>query len=224
MSVSDDGPGIAPELEERIFEPFFTTKFKGRGLGLAAVRGIILGHEGQVDVYRRPEGGTRFRVQLPCAREEAPTPPNSKPNAEVVPMSGRVLVIDDDEAVLRVTCSMLEALGFEVLEARSGEQGIDLYQRHGPEIRCSLVDLTMPGCSGLEVVETLRGIDPEARLILMSGHASEVVTTLRQWGEETTFLKKPFSWNELAGRLERTLRRSRARETLAQLRQRSSST
>ena len=113
---------------------------------------------------------------------------------------------------------------FEVLPARSGEEGIELFRSHGPEIRCSLVDLTMPGRSGLEVVAALRGIDPDARLILMSGHANEVVGTLREWGEETAFLKKPFSWNDLAGRLERTLRRSRALRALEKGSQRSTST
>ena len=193
ISVQDNGTGIPENLKMKIFEPFFTTKEQGRGtgLGLSAVYGTVRDHGGAVNVYSEVGHGTIFNLYLPiCHLKDAPLSGRETP-ATVA--SGTVLVIDDEE-IVRVTVSqMLEKLGFSVLVAENGEEGVQLFQQHMNRIDLVLLDMIMPVVSGAEVFEQLRKIDNTVKVIIASGFAqNDTISEMLEDGL-VDFLKKPYS-------------------------------
>lgn len=201
LQVTDNGCGMNPETKARIFEPFFTTKFTGRGLGLAAVLGIVRGHKGAMKVYSEPGRGTTFKLLLPAAggatgdtRVERRAPAQWRG-------SGTVLVIDDEESVRTVAGRMLKALGFDVLTARNGKEGLLVHCVHAERVSAILLDLTMPEMDGEETFRELRNQNSQARVILMSGF-NEQEAGARFVGKGLAgFLQKPFTPDELRQRL-----------------------
>jgi two-component system, cell cycle sensor histidine kinase and response regulator CckA len=196
----DTGGGIDPAMLSRIFDPFFTTKFTGRGMGLAAVQGIVRTHQGSLRVQSTPGRGTRFEIWLPAFSDVAP--PEPPPPVHLTPLSGQVLVIDDEADVLAVTARMLRVLGFRVLTATNGPEGLALLNAGVPELRCSLIDLTMPDMRGDAVAAAMRTLHPDLPLILMSGYSPE---EHRPTSEQYTFVQKPFSLSELRAVIEAVL-------------------
>jgi signal transduction histidine kinase len=148
LEVTDTGCGMSGETQAKIFEPFFTTKFTGRGLGLSAVLGIVRGHQGALKVRSEPGRGTTFKLLLPVAKDDAG---DTKIERRVTPKwrgTGTVLVIDDEESVRRVAGKILMSMGFQVVTANDGIEGLNAYRTCSESICAVLLDLTMPRMDG----------------------------------------------------------------------------
>jgi PAS domain S-box-containing protein len=200
MEVGDTGCGMDDETMKRIFDPFFTTKFSGRGLGLAATLGIVRGHHGAIKVYSEVGVGTNVKILLPASSSTPVRRVDAVDEAEG--LGGGVVLVIDDEVLVRDVCQqMLEHLGFRVLIADEGTQGLELFRKHAAEIVVVILDMTMPKLSGEEVYREIRCLDPAARVVLMSGY-NEQETTDRFAGKGLAgFLQKPFQFTALREKL-----------------------
>ncbi len=196
LRVQDDGPGMDPEMLPRIFDPFFTTKFTGRGLGLAAVLGIVKGHRGGLHVESAPGAGTTFHLVFPASgpEESAAYSAAEIPSAPLVSRSlPKILVIDDEEPVREAVSDILESSGVEVLAAADGAAGVALYRERASTIALVLLDLSMPGLGGEETFRQLRVLYPQVRILLSSGYdESEVVARFTDQGL-VGFVQKPYT-------------------------------
>jgi PAS domain S-box-containing protein len=188
--VQDTGSGMTPEILGRIFDPFFTTKFTGRGLGLAAVLGIVRGHRGGLWVESEPGRGTTFTVILPAIEEAAAATAGAAP--QKVPVQQLVLVIDDEEPVREAITDMLDLDNITALCAATGAEGVALYRERHAAIGLVLLDLSMPELGGREVFEALRQIDPEVQVVLTSGYTKVEATRGFESDDLAGFLQKPY--------------------------------
>jgi len=204
MEVQDSGVGMDEAVLEKIFDPFYTTKFAGRGLGLAAVLGIVHGHKGAVKVYSAPGKGSTFRVYFPVSQR---APRTQAPDASRPELFGHgtILVIDDEEIVRRAATLTLQRYGYNVLIAANGPEAIDIFRRSDREIVLVLLDLTMPLMNGEEVLRELQAINPSVRVLLSSGF-NEVEAIRHFTGKGLAgFIQKPYSAPALAGKVRRVL-------------------
>jgi PAS domain S-box-containing protein len=201
IEVTDNGCGMSAQTKAKIFEPFFTTKFTGRGLGLAAVLGIVRGHKGALKVESEVGRGSTFRLLLPAAGAATGDTKVFRRVASEWRGNGTVLVIDDEESVRMVSKKMLTTLGFDVITASNGEQGLNLYRAQAEGISAVLLDLTMPQMDGEETFRGLRQLRSDACVVLMSGF-NEQEAGARFVGKGLAgFLQKPFTPDELRERL-----------------------
>ena len=198
LEVTDTGGGMNAETRSRIFEPFFSTKFTGRGLGLAAVLGIVRAHRGALKVYSEPGKGTTFKVLFP-ALEDAGTEARTNDSSARADWRGKgtILLVDDEESLIALGSRMLEHLGFTVLTAADGLQAVDLYRERGKEIDFVLMDLTMPHMDGAEAFGELRRLNPEVRVVLASGYSREDVTSRFAGKQLNGVLQKPYTLAKL---------------------------
>ncbi len=194
VQVVDHGCGMDKETKAKLFDPFFTTKFAGRGLGMAAVLGIVRGHKGAIHLDTAPGEGAVFRVPFPAAPDAVRSAPASVPAAEPAPKRecATVLVVDDEQEVREVVQQMLEMLGFSVLVAKGGREALEIYQERLDEVGCVLLDLSMPGMDGQEVFQELRRIDPHVRIALSSGYDEREVKKRFSGQGLSGFVAKPY--------------------------------
>ncbi|MEM7034605.1 MAG: PAS domain S-box protein, partial [Chloroflexota bacterium] len=207
IQVKDDGVGLADDVMERIFDPFFTTKTTGRGLGLAAVLGIVRGHQGGLEVESEIGVGTTFRIFLPIS-DHTSLPPDKSP--ALLPEHKRntastVLIIDDEEAILHTLTTILQAEGVRTIRATDGREGIKLYQQDQTEIGLVILDLSMPGLSGEETLKQLKQVNPDVSVLISSGY-SEIEILPRFIDQDVVgFLQKPYQAQKLLERVQRYL-------------------
>ncbi|MCU0844325.1 MAG: PAS domain S-box protein [Spirochaetes bacterium] len=207
IRFEDTGVGMDEEVSLRIFEPFYTTKRKenGTGLGLSVAYGIIEQHGGHILMKTKKGQGSTFDVYLPLIEQRAPAGRADGFGNAMVRGTGRILIIDDERAILNVARGILSACGYQVLTASGGEEGIALYSSNGENINAVLLDMSMPGLSGLEILERLFAIDPEVRVLLSSGFAEdERVRTARGRGVRG-FIQKPYTAAELSQKISEIL-------------------
>ncbi len=202
LEVSDTGQGMDTETRARMFDPFFTTRPGHQGIGLAAIQGIVRGHGGALLVSTSPGDGTTVAVLLaPCppGEEERSLPPVTEGS---LPGEGTVLVIDDEPIVRVFARESLEIVGYEVLEAEHGEEGIGILERDPSAVDLVLLDLTMPGLSGSETFAGLRRIRPDLKVLLSSGYSEEDAAQRFRGGRPAGFLQKPYRALDLVERVQ----------------------
>jgi two-component system, cell cycle sensor histidine kinase and response regulator CckA len=199
LSITDTGIGMSPEVMKQIFEPFFTTKERGKGtgLGLSTVYGIVKQSEGNIWVYSEPGKGTTFKVYLPQidgALEEV----SPKKVKKELPGGGEtILVVEDEEIVRKLTVKLLRQHGYRVLEIRQWEEALTLCEESRDPIHLILTDVVMPEVSGPQLMEQLRQVRQDFKVIYMSGYADHAIVKLGILDQGISFLQKPFSQDSL---------------------------
>jgi CheY-like chemotaxis protein len=210
LEVVDDGTGMSEAVQQRMFEPFYSTRFSGRGLGLAAVSGIVRRHRGTIQVTSAPGEGTAIRVLFPLAGrpERAELAPCAVAGE---PAEGKVLLVDDEADVLRLMRKFLGRAGFEVHPAASGEEGLARFKELGGSLDAVILDLTMPGMGGDELLAAIRQLDQTVPVIVASGYTEDEVARRCAGLNISAFLPKPYLPAELTAELRRAITAGRPR-------------
>jgi len=206
LEVADTGCGISDEDIDRIFEPFFSTKFTGRGLGMAAVMGIVRGHKGAIKIYTELGKGSTIKVLFPASSLSV-TQRDPTADADILQETGTVLLVDDEKTVREIGREMLSDFGFDSLTASNGIEALEIFKARHQEIRFVLMDLTMPKMAGEEAFREFRRIDPDVKVIICSGYNEQEISQKFAGKGLAGFLKKPYTLADLQNKIKYVLKK-----------------
>ena len=204
VEVADRGCGMTEDTRHRLCDPFFSTKFTGRGLGMAAVLGIVRGHKGLLSVKSAPLEGTAIQVLFP-PYVRSHTQPVMQSSPEPGASNGLILLVDDETIVRNVAKKMLERAGFKVLLAQSGWEAVQLVEKQADEIACIILDLTMPTMDGTKTLAAIRQKNTRIPVVLSSGYGEEEAKSRLHDHDVVAFLQKPYKANALVDTLHRVI-------------------
>jgi two-component system cell cycle sensor histidine kinase/response regulator CckA len=207
LAVSDTGVGMDERTKSQVFEPFFTTKEsgKGTGLGLSTVYGIVKQSGGYIWVYSEPGKGSTFKVYIPRTEERVEDPRKAVPPVEDLRGEKTVLVVEDEESILKLASAVLGGYGYAVLAAPGGEEALRVAAEHDGEISLLLTDVVMPGMGGRKLYERILRQRPKIKVLYMSGHTDDAIVRRGVLDPGTPFLQKPFSPISLARKVKEVL-------------------
>jgi len=205
LSVNDTGYGMTPEVRERVFEPFFTTKEKGTGLGLSTVYGIVKQSGGNISIHSEPGNGTTFKIYLPRVDEPLEELSES-PRIEGIPRGNEtILIVEDDEAVLKLAVRVLEKQGYTVLEANQEYEAFNFCKEPKKPIHLILTDVVMPGMNGRQLIESLKEVRQDFKVLYMSGYTDNAIVHHGVLEMGVDFIRKPFTFEGLAKKVREVL-------------------
>ena len=207
ISVTDTGVGMDKATQQRIFEPFFTTKemSRGSGLGLASAYGIIKNHDGFINVYSKKGEGATFNIYLPASEKQVIEEKELELDGKFLDGSETVLLVDDEDVIIKVSLEILNALGYHVLTARSGKEAIEVYKKNKDKIDLIILDMIMPDMGGGKVYDRIKEINPDIKVLLSSGYSIEGQATEILKRGCNGFIKKPFNIKELSHKIREVL-------------------
>ena len=207
IAVSDNGCGMDKNVIENLFEPFFTTKDvgQGSGLGLATVYGTVIQNNGFINVYSEPDQGTTFKIYLPRHLETAIQRQEMGLGKAAATGHETILLVEDEQAILRMASIMLERLGYKVLAASSPGEALRISDARSCEIHLLMTDVVMPEMSGRDLAEKLQRLHPSLKCLFMSGYTANVIAHHGVLDEGVQFIHKPFSKQDLAAKLREML-------------------
>jgi CheY-like chemotaxis protein len=196
------------DVKSKIFDPFFTTKFTGRGLGMAAMLGIVRGHNGIIELNSKLQKGTTFRIMFPANLEKMESlkkHDDNKSSENEWRGKGTLLIADDEVTICTIGKYMLEQAGFKVLTAYDGIEAVDIFREHADDIICVILDLTMPHLSGEEVFKEMNDIKPGVKVILSSGYDEQDAMQRFSSDEIAGFVQKPYTFEVLKEKIKNIL-------------------
>jgi two-component system cell cycle sensor histidine kinase/response regulator CckA len=213
LTVTDSGTGMDSTTQTHIFEPFFSTKEKGKGtgLGLSTVYGIVKQSGGYIDVSSEPGHGAAFKIYLPRVDDEVAPDARRAKSTPSIQRHETILVVEDEASLRKLTRSLLQPLGYTVLDASDGTEALKISQDCEGEIHLLLTDIVMPGMNGRDLAEQLTAQRPSMRVVYMSGYAGQSIGCAEVFSPNTLFLSKPFTREELGAKLREALGRELVR-------------